>query len=265
MIHRIGDRGRHPDDADLAEPLQAERIAVVRLVDEDHLDVVHVGVHRHVVFGDVGVHDAAEAVIDRLARVVDKTTLFAVLKQPLIDLSEFSKAEASAQALSAILKDEAIVLRAEYNEASESCRIIIQRNFHGNVQISAIDKDFVESGDFEQIVKTAGMLHGLISAGASVKRGEKETKISEFKQALDWLLEDVQRNLAVQRYKGLGEMNPSQLWETTMDPKVRRLLKVQIDDAISADEIFTTLMGDIVEPRRAFIENNALVARNIDI
>jgi len=207
----------------------------------------------------------AEAVIDRLARVIDKTTLFALLKQPLIDLTDIYKAEESAAALSKTLKDEAIVLRAEYNQANESCRIIIQRNFHGNVQTSAIDKDFVESGDFEQIVKTSRMLEGLIGSGASVKRGEKETKVTEFKQALDWLLEEVQRNLAVQRYKGLGEMNPSQLWETTMDPKVRRLLKVQIDDAISADEIFTTLMGDIVEPRRAFIENNALVARNIDI
>jgi DNA gyrase subunit B len=207
----------------------------------------------------------AEAVIDRLARVIDKTTLFSMLKQPNIDLSELSKAQLSAQALSAAINDDSIVLRAEYNEASESCRIIIQRNFHGNIQMSAIDKDFIESGDFEQIVKTAGMLEGLITAGASVKRGDKETKISEFKQGLDWLLEDVQRNLAVQRYKGLGEMNPNQLWETTMDPSVRRLLKVQIDDAISADEIFTTLMGDIVEPRRAFIENNALVARNIDI
>ena len=127
-----------------------------------------------------------------------------------------------------------------------------------------MDKDFVESGDYQQIVKTAGILQGLIGKGASIKRGEKETGVTEFKQALDWLLADVQRNMAVQRYKGLGEMNPSQLWETTMDPKVRILLKVQIEDAISADEIFTTLMGDVVEPRRAFIEQNALVAKNID-
>lgn len=206
----------------------------------------------------------AEAVIERLARVIDKTTLFALLKEPHIDLSEVSKAQESIAALQNLLKNDEIILSAEYSEARESCRILVQRNYHGNIQVSALDKDFVESGDYQQIVKTAGILQGLIGKGASIKRGEKETGVTEFKQALDWLLADVQRNMAVQRYKGLGEMNPSQLWETTMDPKVRILLKVQIEDAISADEIFTTLMGDVVEPRRAFIEQNALVAKNID-
>ena len=206
----------------------------------------------------------AEAVIERLARVIDKTTLFALLKEPHIDLSNVTKAQESVAALQSLLKNDEISLSAEYNEARESCRILVQRNYHGNIQISALDKDFVESGDYQQIVKTARILQGLIGKGASVKRGEKETGVTEFKQALDWLLADVQRNMAVQRYKGLGEMNPSQLWETTMDPKVRILLKVQIEDAISADEIFTTLMGDVVEPRRAFIEKYALVAKNID-
>jgi DNA gyrase subunit B len=128
-----------------------------------------------------------------------------------------------------------------------------------------IDAEFLSSGDYRQLLKVSTMLHGLIGAGAVVKRNEKEQTVSTFKQALDWLLAEAKNTLNIQRYKGLGEMNPSQLWETTMDPKVRRLLKVQIDDAIAADEIFTTLMGDNVEPRRAFIESNALGASNLDI
>ena len=109
------------------------------------------------------------------------------------------------------------------------------------------------------------MLRDLIHPGAVVKRGEKQLAVKSFKDALDWLLGEARGSVAIQRYKGLGEMNPGQLWETTMDPAVRRLLKVQIDDVVSSEEIFSTLMGEEVEPRRAFIESNALGVRNLDV
>jgi DNA gyrase subunit B len=109
------------------------------------------------------------------------------------------------------------------------------------------------------------VLLGLVGPGATVRRGDKVQAVKSFKEALDWLLADAKASISLQRYKGLGEMNPAQLWETTMDPAVRRLLRVQIEDAISSEEIFSTLMGEQVEPRRAFIESNALGVRNLDI
>src|SRR5439155_11744040 len=119
--------------------------------------------------------------------------------------------------------------------------------------------------DYQQLVNTANTFKGLIGAGAVIKRGERSMAVTDFKSAMKWLLADAERNISKQRYKGLGEMNPGQLWETTMDPTVRRLLRVQIEDAISSEEIFSTLMGELVDPRRAFIESNALGVRNLDV
>jgi DNA gyrase subunit B len=131
--------------------------------------------------------------------------------------------------------------------------------------MSTIDTEFVHSGDYKQIRQTAEMLRGLIGAGAYMQRGDKKQLVRDFPEAMRWLLGEVEKSMTLQRYKGLGEMNPEQLWETTMDPGSRRLLRVQIDDGIAADEIFTKLMGDEVEPRRLFIESNALGVRNLDV
>jgi DNA gyrase subunit B len=207
----------------------------------------------------------SEAVVDRLARVIDREILQALLKNVLLDLSSVAAAEASAQDLAKLLPVPEYEVSSKYDERTETYRLVVRKQVHGNIQVSVIDQDFVEGGNYAQLRKTGQVLQGLLGPGAHVRRGEQRQPVTEFKQALDWLLDQVKSGVSIQRYKGLGEMNPEQLWETTMDPTVRRLLKVQIDDAIGADEIFTTLMGDQVEPRRAFIETNALIARNIDI
>jgi DNA gyrase subunit B len=152
-----------------------------------------------------------------------------------------------------------------YDPVRELRSLRIERRHHGNVKVSVFDEEFLLTADYQQLVNTANTFKGLIGAGALIKRGERSLAVGDFKSAMRWLIADAERNVSKQRYKGLGEMNPEQLWETTMDPSVRRLLRVQIEDAIAADGIFTTLMGDEVEPRRAFIESNALRAGNIDV
>jgi DNA gyrase subunit B len=142
----------------------------------------------------------------------------------------------------------------------------MSRTEHGVMRQWQIDAEFLKSSDYDKIHQAARQLDGLqLTEDAYVKRGEKQHPVRQFSDAIEWLLEETQRGVGIQRYKGLGEMNPEQLWETTMDPKSRRLLKAQIEDAISAENIFSTLMGDEVEPRRQFIETNALGVRNLDI
>jgi len=207
----------------------------------------------------------AEAVIERLARVVDTAALRAILNGVRLDLASEASARRSAVALQAAIANPEVVVEARYDAANEVHRIIVVRTHHGTPHASAIDTDFLASGDAEQIRHAAEVLRDLIHPGAVVRRGEKQLAVKSFKEALDWLLGEARGSVAIQRYKGLGEMNPEQLWETTMDPAVRRLLKVQIDDVIGSEEIFSTLMGEQVEPRRAFIETNALGVRNLDV
>ena len=208
----------------------------------------------------------AEAVIERLGRLIDQDVLHALLRQPLsLDLADEGAARKSAAALGALVAPLAMKVEVKYDDKTERHVLVVSRTQHGVVRASPIDADFLHSGDYAQIRKTAQVLQGLLGEGAYVKRGEERHAVREFREAIEWLLDEVKRGVGIQRYKGLGEMNPEQLWETTMDPASRRLLKAQIEDAISAGEIFSTLMGDEVEPRRQFIETNALGARNLDI
>ena len=206
-----------------------------------------------------------EAIIARLAHLVEPEVLHVLLKGPNIDLSDEAAAIGSAQALISLLSGKNIEIRPEYDEIEESHRLEIRTIRHGNVNLSQIDPHFLQSNDYAQIRKTGEILRGLIGEGATIRKGQQQKTVKEFREAMDWLLDETRKGVAIQRYKGLGEMNPEQLWETTMDPTVRRLMRARIEDSIAADEIFTTLMGDEVEPRRNFIETNALAARNLDV
>ena len=209
----------------------------------------------------------ANNVSQRLSSWMDVEGLRAMANGLELDLDTLEAAEASASALKGALHDAEVT--AEFDARMDKHILRISRIQHGNVKSSVISADFVHGADYEALSMAGKTFKGLVSSEAVVQRGEgerkKEAKVADFRQAMAWLLLQAEGAVGRQRYKGLGEMNPAQLWETTMDPAVRRLLKVQIDDAIEADRVFTMLMGDEVEPRRNFFESNALRAANIDV
>ena len=216
-------------------------------------------------------HQLAEAVIARLSGFMDAEALRAMADGVSVNLDTVADAESSAVAMQAKLRElgSGSEVAGEFDVRTDKPILRISRRHHGNVKSSVITQDFVHGADYAALAEAAQTFRGLLGEGARVARGEgekaKEEKVSDFRQAMRWLIAQAEHATARQRYKGLGEMNPEQLWETTMDPQVRRLLRVQIDDAIEADRVFTMLMGDEVEPRRDFIETNALRAANIDV
>ncbi len=142
---------------------------------------------------------------------------------------------------------------------------MITSTIHGVKRKVALTPEFFNSLDYKEIYKMGEALEGLIEEGAYVQRADKQQKVGSLREALDWLMADGMKGHYLQRYKGLGEMNPEQLWETTMDPTFRRMARVTVKDAMASDQLFSTLMGDQVEPRREFIEMNALTVSNLDV
>lgn len=221
----------------------------------------------------VQLYVSADQVIDRLSRIMDAAALSAIAEGVQINLDNAENAAKSARDLQEALFDpampHAVTVEAEYDAELDKHRLVLKRIHHGNVRVCVFNQEFMGSKDYAVLSRSAETLSGLVGEGALVYRGEgerrKEQYVNDFREAVQWLRSEAERVVTKQRYKGLGEMNPEQLWETTMDPSARRLLRVKIEDAIAADNVFTTLMGDQVEPRREFIESNALMASNLDI
>lgn len=153
----------------------------------------------------------------------------------------------------------------KHNQENDHYLPLVTMTQHGTEDVYLLNTELFFAKDYKEMVSLGQELRNLVEEGAYVQRGDKVKTVENFEQALNWLMEESKRGQSIQRYKGLGEMNPDQLWETTMDPNSRHLVQVTIEDAVAADEIFTTLMGDHVEPRREFIEANALQAENIDV
>jgi len=211
--------------------------------------------------------------IDRLSRRYPARLLEKMITMPPLDdgaLDDWHRVQAWFEELVRRLEaeDQREKIRVDVREESgESDNWIatVHLTRHGITSSREMDRDFFESGEYAAIRTLGEQLDGLLGEGAWVQRGERRREISAFGELMDWIMEEARRGQHIQRYKGLGEMNPEQLWETTLNPETRRLLQVQIEDAVAADEIFTTLMGDHVEPRREFIEANALNAANLDV
>jgi DNA gyrase subunit B len=220
-------------------------------------------------------YQTIQSIVDRLSKTMDEGALRGIANGVRLDLDTEAAANTSAEGLKTYFASlDARIDRPQIivqkDERTERFRLMISRRVHGNTKISIIDSDFVHGADYGSLARASEALANVLGSGAVVKRGDseknaKETSVKDFREAMEWLLAEAERGVSRQRYKGLGEMNPEQLWETTMDMNTRTLLKVKIEDAISADQVFTTLMGDEVEPRREFIETNALIARNIDV
>jgi DNA gyrase subunit B len=214
-----------------------------------------------------------QAIIRRWSRRYDDRLLEQLIYMPEVTPAEFDRVEwlrgwahELNERLNA-LADGTRTYRVEVRAAAagQAARVSVHKTEHGTATHKHLPREFFESAEYQRIADLARTLAGLIGEGAFVTRASDTHEVGSFKEAMKWLLDQAKKGQSIQRYKGLGEMNPEQLWETTINPETRRLMQVKIEDAVTADDIFTTLMGDQVEPRREFIEKNALSVTNLDV
>ncbi|PJK09143.1 DNA topoisomerase (ATP-hydrolyzing) subunit B [Lysobacteraceae bacterium NML95-0200] len=208
----------------------------------------------------------ARAAIARLAHRYDSAVLEALLDIDPATISEQSMLNGMVERLNQTGLGKPRY-RLSYKDAMDGqvAALVISRQHMGEELTQILPLSLLEQGELKPLREAASLLHGLIREGAKITRGNREQAITSFAQAQAWLMDEAKRGRQIQRFKGLGEMNPEQLWETTVNPETRRLLQVKIEDAVAADQIFSTLMGDVVEPRREFIEENALKVANLDV
>jgi DNA gyrase subunit B len=212
------------------------------------------------------------SMLDRLNRVYPKKIMEDLIYSPAVSVENLKDSAFMSDwvtQLNTKLEEEkrsGILYEISIHEDTERGLFLpkISVTEHGMVTDYIVSHEFFESSEYNSILDLGNNITTLLEEGAYIQRGEKVQEVSSFKQTLEWLMKEARRGFNIQRYKGLGEMNPEQLWETTMDPDQRRMLKVTVEDAIAADQMFTTLMGDDVEPRREFIEQNALNVSNLD-
>jgi DNA gyrase subunit B len=221
----------------------------------------------------VQAYRSVAATIDRLSRLYTSEVMWEMVYGTSLSVEDM-KDEAKVTAFCEQISKRLLSLAVEGRSYTLLVRKDLERDLyypvvrllsHGVSDDTEYPHEFFSSGEYRSLVALGETLNSLIEADGYIQRGEKIFVTQRFDEALEWLMKEARRGYSIQRYKGLGEMNPEQLWETTMDPEVRRMLKVTIEDAISADQIFTTLMGDQVEPRREFIEENALSVANLDV
>ena len=232
------------------------------------------GIEGEALASIVAQYQATQKTIDRLERVYSRDVLDELVFVVPALTADVMRDEATVVAFSELLS-ERLLTRSDNTVAYEplvrrdqergNYYVVVRRTAHGVASDIVLGQNFIGSSEYAELVAMGQTLNEIMTETSVVNRGEKQFASSDFAKMMGWLMDEARRGCSVQRYKGLGEMNPDQLWETTMDPDVRRMLRVKIEDAIRADQMFVTLMGDDVEPRREFIETNALAVANLDI